>query len=122
METGDVRGCTSASGGTTMREMDYVVLVVRVFYATIFVMAGLGHFSAGEISYAAQQGVPTARLLVPLSGVIALAGGLSILLGYHARIGAWLLALFLVPVTVMMHNFCALTDPRMAQRQQVLFM
>jgi putative oxidoreductase len=54
--------------------------------------------------------------------VIALAGGLSIVLGYHARIGGWLLVLFLVPVTLMMHKFWAATDPQMAQMQQAMFL
>jgi putative oxidoreductase len=74
------------------------------------------------MGYAAQQGVPIAGLLVPLSGVIALAGALSVLLGYRARIGAGLLVLFLVPVTVMLHNFWAVADPMMAQMQQVMFL
>jgi len=48
----------------------------------------------------AQAGVPAARLLVPLSGELALAGGLSIAVGYKAKLGAWLLVVFLIPVTV----------------------
>ena len=63
-----------------------------------------------------------ASLLVPLSGVLALAGGLSVLLGYKAKLGAWMLIVFLVPVTVTMHAFWAATDPAMAQMQQVHFM
>jgi putative oxidoreductase len=59
---------------------------------------------------------------VPLSGILALAGGLSILLGYRARLGAWLIALFLVPVTLMIHKFWAIADPMMQQIQMVLFM
>ena len=94
----------------------------RALYAAIFITASLGHFSPQTIDYAAQQGVPMARLLVPLSGLISLAGGLSVLLGYHARIGAWLLILFLVPVTVSMHNFWAVKDPMLAQIQQIMFM
>ncbi len=100
----------------------YVALAARALYVAIFIMAALGHFSPQEIAYAAQQGVPMAALAVPLSGVLALAGGLSILLGYHARIGAWLLVIFLIPVTVMMHNFWAVKDPMMAQMQQIMFM
>ena len=65
---------------------------------------------------------PCATLLVPLSGVIALLGGLSILLGYKAKIGGWLIVIFLVPVTLMMHNFWAETDPMMAMTQQIMFM
>ncbi|HEY0723164.1 MAG TPA: DoxX family protein, partial [Pyrinomonadaceae bacterium] len=72
--------------------------------------------------FAASQGVPLASVTVPLSGILALAGGLSILLGYRARLGAWLIALFLVPVTLMMHKFWAIADPMMQQIQMVLFM
>jgi len=34
-------------------------------------------------------------------GVVAIAGGLSILLGYRAKLGAWLIVLFLIPVTLI---------------------
>ena len=60
-------------------------------------------------------------LLVPVSGVIALAGGLSLLLGYRTRLGAWLLVVFLVPVTLMMHAFWAVSDPAMFLIQLTLF-
>ena len=54
--------------------------------------------------------------------MLALAGGLSILLGYRAKLGAWALVLFLVPVTVMMHKFWGVPDPMMAQIQMIMFM
>jgi putative oxidoreductase len=98
-----------------------VVLLGRLFYALIFLMAGPNHFAHQSIAYAAAQGVPLASIAVPLSGVIALAGGLSILLGYRARVGAWLLVLFLIAVTPM-HNFWAVADPMMRQMQMVMFM
>ncbi len=102
--------------------MKYLVLLGRLLYSLIFVTAGLGHFSKETIGYAAAQGVPMASILVPLSGLMALAGGLSILLGYRARWGAWLLVFFLVPVTVMLHKFWGIADPMMAQMQQIMFM
>jgi len=102
--------------------MKYSVLLGRILYSLIFVMASLGHFSAGTIAYAAAQGVPFASVTVPLSGVIALVGGLSVALGYKAKWGAWLLAGFLVPVTIMMHNFWVIADPMMARMQQAMFM
>jgi len=98
-----------------------VALLGRLFYALIFLMAGPNHFAHQSIAYAASQGVPLASIAVPLSGVIALAGGLSILLGYRARIGAWLIVLFLIAVTPM-HNFWAVSDPMMHQMQMVMFM
>jgi putative oxidoreductase len=102
--------------------MKYVVLLGRIMYAAIFLMAAPGHFTAGTIAYSASKGVPLAALFVPLSGVIALLGGLSILLGYKAKIGGWLIVIFLVPVTMMMHNFWAETDPMMAMTQQIMFL
>jgi putative oxidoreductase len=100
----------------------YLVLAGRILYSAIFIVAAFGHFSQPTIDYAAQQGVPLAQVLVPLSGVVSFVGGLSILLGYRARLAGLLLAAFLVPVTVMMHNFWAVADPMMAQLQQVMFM
>src|SRR5712692_5022633 len=102
--------------------MKYLVLLGRILFSTIFVVASLGHFSKVEIGYAAAQGVPLASIAVPLSGVMALLGGLSVILGYKAKWGAWLLVLFLIPVTLTMHNFWAVKDPMMAQMQQAMFM
>src|SRR6201987_3880372 len=99
-----------------------VVLLGRLLFALIFLMAGPNNFSGQTIAYAASQGVPLASIAVPLSGVLAIVGGLSILLGYHAKLGAWLIALFLIPVTLMMHKFWTVTDPMMAQIQMILFM
>ena len=99
-----------------------VVFAGRLLFSFIFISGGLGHFSPQTIAYAAAQGVPLAAIAVPLSGVLAIAGGLSILLGYHARIGAWLIALFLVAITPMMHNFWAVKDPMMAQMQMIMFL
>jgi putative oxidoreductase len=97
------------------------ILAGRVFFSLIFILAGLNHFSKQTIAFAASQGVPLASVAVPLSGVIAVVGGLSILLGYRARLGAWLIVLFLVGVTPL-HNFWAVHDPMMAQIQMAMFM
>ena len=99
-----------------------VVVLGRFFFALIFLLAGANHFSKQVIAFAASQGVPLASILVPLSGVLSIAGGLSILLGYRAKLGAWLIVIFLVPVTLMMHKFWTVQDPMMAQIQMILFM
>jgi putative oxidoreductase len=99
-----------------------VALLGRFFFALIFLLSAPMNFSSHTIAYAASQGVPLASIAVPLSGVIALAGGLSILLGYRARIGAWLIVLFLAAVTPMLHNFWTVADPMMHQMQFIMFM
>ena len=101
--------------------MRYLVLSGRVLFALIFITAALRHFSSEGIQHAAQLGVPLATLLVPISGVLALGGGLSVALGYKARFGAWALVAFLVPVTFMMHGFWRLSDPVLVHTQQALF-
>jgi putative oxidoreductase len=99
----------------------WLVLLGRILFSFIFLTAVIGHFSSAEIGFAAQQGVPMAQFIVPASGILAGIGALSILLGYHARIGAWLIVLFLIPVTLKMHNFWAVTDPMMKQMQMAHF-
>jgi putative oxidoreductase len=99
----------------------FAVPVGRALFAAIFLIAGPGHFGAQAIGYAAASGVPLAGLAVPASGIVSMLGGLSILLGYRVRIGAALIALFLVPVTFMMHNFWAHTDPMAYQMHFVMF-
>ena len=62
-----------------------------------------------------------ASLLVPLSGLLAFFGALSILLGYRAQIGAWQIVLFLIRVTPS-YKFWVISDPTMQQTPMVLFM
>ena len=101
--------------------MKYIVLTGRIFFALIFVTAGFSKFSSETIGMAASQGVPAASLLVPVAGVMAILGGLSIALGYRAKWGALLIVAFLVPVTLMMHNFWSVSDPMMVRMQQAMF-
>jgi putative oxidoreductase len=77
---------------------------------------------SSTIAYAAAQGAPMASIAVPFSGLLAILGGLSILLGFRAKIGAWFIVLFLAGVTPMMHKFWAVSDPMMAQMQMIMFM
>jgi putative oxidoreductase len=91
-------------------------------FAFNFVLALPYHFTHEAIQVAAEQGVPLAGVLVPLSGVLALAGGLSVAIGYKTRWGAWALVAFLVPVTLWMHAFWRLSNPNTVLVEQVLFL
>ena len=101
--------------------MRFLSLLGRVLFALIFILAAPRHFTAEGIHHAAELGVPFAALCVPASGVMALAGGLSVATGYRARWGAWLLIAFLVPVTLMMHGFWRLQDAQAVHIQQAMF-
>ena len=83
-----VRSAIAAAGSRESGGSRYVPLVGRILFSALFLMAAPGHFTRQEVGYAAAQHVPLANLLVPFSGLLAAAGGLSILLGYRARLGA----------------------------------
>jgi putative oxidoreductase len=100
----------------------YAVPLARALFAAIFLAAPINHFAPQTVAYAAQQGLPIAQFLVPASGVLAALGGLSVALGYRARLGALTLALFLIPVTLMMHAFWKFEDSMMIAMQQGMFM
>lgn len=102
--------------------MKYTLLAGRILFSLIFLLSSFGHFSEPSIAHAASKGVPIASFLVPLSGVIELIGALSIVLGYKSRYGAWLIILFLLPVTIMLHNFWTITDPMAQQMDMIAFM
>ena len=112
----------SQASSTTLAGTGALVLLGRFLFVLIFLMSAPMHFSPQIIAFAAAKGVPLASIAVPVSGVIALGGGLSILLGYRAKIGAWLLVLFLVAVTPLMHNFWTVADPMMRQMDFANFM
>ena len=48
--------------------------------------------------------VPWREFWVLVSGVVELAGAFMILFNWQARLGAWLLVLFLIPVTIVVHG------------------
>ncbi|HEY1817590.1 MAG TPA: DoxX family protein [Kofleriaceae bacterium] len=94
----------------------------RVLFALIFILALPSNLSHQAVVHATQAGVPLARVAVPIAGVLACVGGLSVALGFHARIGALLIAIFLIPVTLYMHRFWGLGDLQVAHAQQASFM
>ena len=90
--------------------MQYIFLVGRILFSLIFLIKPLEHFSNLAVLRGAEMGVPAPHFWVPLWGVIAFLGGLSLLLGFKAKIGAWLLVLFLIPTTLYMHPFWGADD------------
>jgi putative oxidoreductase len=82
-----------------------LVPVGRLLFASIFLYYGPFNFTPGNVQLAINAGMPMPGVLVPIGGVIALAGALSVILGVRARVGGALLALFLLPTLVIMHAF-----------------
>lgn len=104
--------------------MDVLVLIGRILFAGLFLMSGFGHLTqtAAMAGYAESRGVPAARLAVLGSGVLLVLGGLSVLLGVWADLGAFLLFVFLLPTAVLMHSFWKETEPQAQQMERVQFL
>ncbi len=102
--------------------MRYLSLPGRILFALIFILSGLTHFDPHTVGYAASHGVPAAHVLVPLSGILAIVGGLLVAVGFATRLGALCIVAFLVPVTLVLHNFWAVHDAAARQMQLVNFM
>jgi putative oxidoreductase len=85
--------------------MKYLFLLGRVLFSLVFIVKAIQCFCPKLASQMADMGVPLAHIILPLWALLALIGGFSILVGYKAKIGAWLLIVFLVPVTFYMHAF-----------------
>src|SRR5438105_4291871 len=100
-----------------------VLLLGRVVFSFFFIYSGFNHLTklSTYAQYAGASGVPAPTLLTALSGLMLLAGGLSILLGVKVRWGSLLIALFLVSAAFTVHKFWGIADPMMANNQLAHF-
>jgi putative oxidoreductase len=95
----------------------------RIFLALIFVVSGVGKITgyAGTASYMASRGLPMVEVLLPLTIAVELGGGLMLALGWKTRWAAAALFLFLVPTTLIFHQFWGI-DPKLVQMQKIHFL
>lgn len=103
--------------------MDVLVLIGRVLFVPLFLASGFGHIAQADAmaQYAKFKGVPAPKPAVLASGVLLIAGALSVLLGVWADLGALLLLAFLLPTAFLMHAFWKETDPQAKQTEMVQF-
>jgi len=87
----------------------YLPILARAFLAQIFLLSAFGKITdyGGTVEYMAGAGVPVPAVLLAGAILFLLAGGVSVLVGFQARIGAVLLIVFLVLATYFFHNFWA---------------
>jgi uncharacterized membrane protein YphA (DoxX/SURF4 family) len=102
-----------------------VVWIARICFTLIFFVSGVTHFTdmAGYVRLM-HEAIPFRDFWVVISGIVELAGALMILFDRHARLGAWLIVLFLVPVTITVHGYEMVThkDPMMQTVQLSFFL
>ncbi len=96
------------------------IVIGRLLLSLIFILSGLMKIPGWDQTseYMAAKGLPLVPVLLAGTIAIEILGGLSVLLGYRARVGALVLALWLIPVTLIFHNFWAVADA-MQQRAEM---
>jgi len=85
----------------------YGPVLGRALIAPLFLLSGFHKITgfAGVAAVMAAKGMPFAELFLVGAIAIELGGGLMVLLGWHARLGAMLLTVFTVAATIVFHNF-----------------
>ncbi|OGD53554.1 DoxX family protein [Candidatus Bathyarchaeota archaeon RBG_13_38_9] len=89
-----------------MKLKDPIPLTARILISTIFIIAAINKSMdlLGSEQYMTAYGIPAAGVLLVLSVIIEIFGGLSILLGFKAKWGAIALFIFLIPTTLIFHT------------------
>jgi putative oxidoreductase len=100
------------------------LLLGRAIFGGYFLYNGINHFLHKDMmaGYAKSKGVPSAELAVPGTGLLLIAGGLSLITGYKPKLGVALIATFLAGVSPSIHKFWSESDPQQRQTEMIQFM
>jgi putative oxidoreductase len=92
-------------------------IIARILFTLIFFLSGITHFTAmqGYINLMPAV-IPGRAFWVSISAVVELAGAAMILFNYRPRLGGWLIVLFLIPVTIVVHGTAMISDPSPVMR------
>jgi putative oxidoreductase len=102
---------------------DGVALVGRILLAVLFIWSGFGKVMGfdGVVGGIAAKGLPMPAVLAAVAVAIELGGGILLALGWRTRWVALALALFLIVITPMYHDFWNATGAAV-MGQQINFM
>jgi len=87
--------------------MEIVFLLGRILFAAIFIQSGIAHWQNRQAmgQYAEMKGAPGGETGVVVSGAVIFTGGILILLGLWADVGALLIFGFLLSAAYYMHDY-----------------
>jgi len=89
-----------------------ISLAGRIMFTLIFFLSGITHFT-GIDRYVALMpaAIPFRTFWVLISAVVELIGATLVLTNRYPRLGAWLIVLFLIPVTITVHGVGMVSAP-----------
>jgi putative oxidoreductase len=97
-------------------------VVGRILIAVIFLKSGIGKIGgfAGTAGYMASKGLPMVEVLLAITIAIEIGAAVMLIVGWKARWGAAALFLWMIPVTLVFHNFWAVSVDQQ-QLQSIMF-
>src|SRR5438105_1420109 len=100
--------------------LQFAGLFGRVLIAAIFLLAGVGKLMDwdGTAQYMALHRMKAVPTFETLAVLFELGAGTCLLFGYRTREAAVALIIFLVPVTVIFHNFWSVGGPEQMDQMQ----
>jgi uncharacterized membrane protein YphA (DoxX/SURF4 family) len=103
--------------------MNAVLVIGRVLFVALFIVSGIGHFKSLEAmtGYAKYKKLPAAKLGVIASGLFFLLGGIYIVLGVWVDLGALMIAVTMVLVAIIFHQFWKETDANTKMQETMNF-
>ncbi len=92
------------------RTMQLVFLFGRCLVGGMYLWSGTNNLFnlSATAAFAASKGLPMPQVGVALASLLLVGGGMTLLTGIHPRLGVAAIALFLISVTPIMHNWWAL--------------
>lgn len=93
-------------------------LVGRFLLAAIFVLSGIMKLASFQetLGYMRSEGLPWAEGLLVIAALAEIIGGLAVLTGTLTRLGALGLFVYLIPVTLVFHDFWNLAGQERAMQ------
>ena len=87
--------------------INVAALVGRILLALLFVIAGFGKIAGfdGTVGYMASKGLPMPQVLLVLTILLELGGGLLLMIGWKVRWVTLAFCLWLIPTTLIFHKF-----------------
>jgi putative oxidoreductase len=93
-----------------------VALIGRCLVAVPFLVFGFTKIEQfhGIVGMMGSMKIPAPTVATVIIIIIEVLGGICLVLGFRARFWAWLMFLYLIPVTFMVHNYWTYAAPQRA--------
>jgi len=94
-----------------------IAMTGRVMFTLIFFLSGITHFtSLNDYVALMPAAIPFRTFWVMISAVVELIGATLIVTNTYPRLGGWLIAIFLLPVTITVHGVGMVSAPEVQMR------